>query len=383
MAPQKVQAKHAGGSRVRITWEYPRSKELRGFLIGRGNNPAKQFEPLMAEPLPPNTRSFIDEHANELASNYYIVAAVDTSGNASLSLAQYAMIIDSIPPAPPTGLSGEIDSTGHVTVRWKLGAEQDIQGYLVFFSNSPDHEFSQLTHGPLQDTVFQDTITLKTLTKKIYYKVVAVDYNSNYSGFSEMLTLKRPDIVPPSAAVFDRYKVTEKGIELVWVPSSSEDLAKTVLARMDDNNTWREVATFGVGGATSFTDTVRLKPGQFYSYSLLSVDEDNLSRRSMPIRLKYVDLTQGQPVNNLFANADKEEKKIFVNWTYPVKGEYRFVLYRAVNGSSFTSYKTLRGSITTFNDTDVREGSTYEYSVGVIFKDGRKAPFGKVVKTPL
>ncbi len=73
----------------------------------------------------------------------------------------------------------------------------DIRGFNVFYSNKPDHEFSLLTKTPLTDTVFRDTISLKTLTKKIYYKVVAVDYNSNYSKFSQILELKRPDVVPP------------------------------------------------------------------------------------------------------------------------------------------------------------------------------------------
>ncbi|MFZ6009908.1 MAG: hypothetical protein ACOYXT_06115 [Bacteroidota bacterium] len=385
--PVNVQAKHAGGKKVRITWDYPKqTKAMRGFLIGRGNNPSKQFTPLTAQPLPFKTREYVDMQADESGSNYYIVAAVDTSGNASISLAQYAMIIDSIPPSPPNGLAGAIDSLGHVTLRWKLGSERDIKGYLVFFANKPDHEFSQLTHRPLQDTVFRDTIAIKTLTKKIYYRVVAIDYNSNYSKFSEILELRRPDVVPPSAAVMDSYKVTEQGVELVWVASSSEDLAKTILYRLDDKKKdWTPIATFPANGSKmSFTDTTNLEAGKIYSYSLISIDEDGLqSKRSIPIKLKYADFSKRQAVNNLFVQPNVKDKNIFVNWTYPVKGEYRFIVYRAVNGSGFTSYNTLSGNITSFKDVDVRKGSTYEYSVGVVYKDGKKAPFGKIVKTSL
>jgi hypothetical protein len=383
--PLNVKAKHIGGSQVSVTWEYPKqTKGIKGFLIGRGNNPAKEFMPLVNDPLPPKTREYIDKNANPLASNYYIVAVVDTAGNASLSLSQYAMIIDSLPPAPPAKLKGTIDSLGHVTVHWNPGKEKDIRGYNVFFANKADHEFALLTSSPLQDTIFRDTITLKTLTKKIYYRVVAVDYNSNYSKFSEILELKRPDVVPPSQAVMTDYKVSEKGIELRWIPSSSEDVKNTILYRMDETSkVWKAVATYPAKAkANTYTDTTNLKAGVVYSYSLVVFDEDGLqSKRSVPIKMKYADFAARQAVNTISAQPNSDKNTIFVNWNYPVKGEYRFILYRAVNGSAFESYKSISGNITTFNDKEVKKGSQYEYSVGVIYKDGKKAPFGKVAKT--
>ena len=168
MPPLNVKAKYMGGSQVSVTWEYPKkdNKAVRGFLIGRGNNPSKEFIPLTTTPLPAKDREFIDKTANTMASNFYVVAVVDTAGNASASLAQYAMMIDSIPPAAPSGLKGKIDTLGHVTVSWRQGAERDIRGYNVFYSNQRDHEFSLLTKSPLLDTVYRDTITIKTLTKK-------------------------------------------------------------------------------------------------------------------------------------------------------------------------------------------------------------------------
>ncbi len=384
-APLNVNAKHAGGSRVRITWDYPKqSKDIKGFLIGRGNNPTKQFTPITAEPLGSKVREFIDDHADAMASNYYIVAAIDTAGNAAVSLAHYAMIIDSLPPAPPTHLTGSIDTTGLVTVRWDFGKEKDIKGYQVYFSNHRDHEFSQVTHHAIQDTVFQDTISMKTLTKKIYYRVVAIDYNSNYSAFSEILELKRPDVIPPTAAVMDHYKITEKGVELYWVSSSSEDLDKTVLYRMDEQTKiWKPIITYPItNNKQSYTDTTALLAGKFYSYSLICFDEDGLqSKRSVPIKLKYPDLKTYQAVTSIDAKSLIDEKSILVSWNYPVKGDYRFIIYRAVNGSAFSSYKSVSGSLSTFKDKELKKGSSYEYAVGVVFKNGKKAPYGKIAKT--
>lgn len=385
-APMNVRTTHMGGKNVRISWEYPKqTKAIKGFLIGRGDNPSKRFTPITVEPLSPKTREFIDANSNESGSNYYVVAAVDTSGNAAISLAQYALIIDSIPPSPPKGLAGSIDSAGVVTVRWSPGIERDIKGYLVFFANKPDHEFAQLTHGPVPDTVFQDTTTLKTLTRKIYYRVVAVDYNSNYSAFSEILELKRPDVVPPSQAVVEYYRLTETGIELKWVPSSSEDVAETILYRWSENEkNWKELASFKTADRqNAYLDTAGLVPGKIYTYSLVAVDEDGLrSKHSIPTKVKFADIRSKQPVKNLFAKFT-DGKSIHVNWNYPVNGDYRFIVYRAVDGSGFMSYKSFDGKVTSFTDNDVKKGRSYEYSIGVIYKDGKKAPFGSIVKTSL
>ncbi|MEJ0029139.1 MAG: hypothetical protein WDO15_01640 [Bacteroidota bacterium] len=49
--PQNVKAKYMGGSNVRCNLDYPKKeKAIRGFLIGRGNNPGKEFTPLTNEP---------------------------------------------------------------------------------------------------------------------------------------------------------------------------------------------------------------------------------------------------------------------------------------------------------------------------------------------
>jgi fibronectin type 3 domain-containing protein len=194
--------------------------------------------------------------------------------------------------------------------------------------------------------------------------------------------LKRPDVVPPSAAVMDDYKVTATGVELHWVPSSSEDLSKTVLYRKDEKSTvWKEIASYRVDQkSNSFTDTTGLLAGKIYSYSLVAFDEDGLqSKRSVPIKIRYTDFKSRQAVKTISAKAN--DKVIFVNWNYPVKGEFRFILYRAVNGSAFDSYKSLSGNINAFSDKDVRKGSKYEYSVGVVYKDGKKAPFGSIATT--
>ena len=136
------------------------------------------------------------------------------------SIIMHAMIIDETPPAPPTGLNGEIDSTGIVSLFWDLGPEEDIYAYNVYFANQEDHLFSKVSNQHLKNTSFFDSIQIKTLTEDIFYYVVALDASFNESERSEILKLNRPDVIPPVAPLFENYTVSSSAIEIKWILSS-------------------------------------------------------------------------------------------------------------------------------------------------------------------
>ena len=187
--------------------------------------------------LPGTSRSFIDSSCNENINNYYWIAVFDHEDNVNVTMPQYGTIIDSIAPMPPTGLEGSIDTNGVVTLKWKLGAEPDLRGYFVHYANNARHTFINRTDQPLRDTFWRDTIPLNVLTEQIHYKVVAIDHRFNYSGYSEMLTLSKPDKVPPTSPVFLRSFADEKGIQLQWTNSGSHDVKANVLMRRGQGQT--------------------------------------------------------------------------------------------------------------------------------------------------
>lgn len=92
-------------------------------------------------------------------------------------------MIDSIPPSAPTGLTARSSTSGEVVLSWKPNLEKDLLGYTLHYSNHPDHEFAAITNKPIHDTTFRDTVMIKTLTEHLYYKIVAIDKNYNYSTF--------------------------------------------------------------------------------------------------------------------------------------------------------------------------------------------------------
>ena len=364
-------------------WEKPDPEpDLAGYYIGRGDNLKTNFKPVHDKIIPPESTSFIDYNADRLSGNYYVVAAVDTAGNGSISMVSYAAVIDSIPPAAPSGLEGHIDTTGVVTIKWRLGKEPDLAGYMIYFSNSAEHVFSSVNKKPLADTVFTDTIQIKTLTRHIYYRVKAVDTRWNYSDYSEILVLTRPDLIPPTKPVFTDYEITDKGIKMRWIPSSSTDVAGYEL-RVGENGKEERKIFIPVNKKAEeleFTDR-DAGPGMEYRYVLHTVDESGLrSEPSYPLTVRTPNKRPDAAVTDLTIEKDMEKRGFLLRWSLPEDVPVsRYVLYRAAAGAHFAAYKSIPGAARSFRDHLVRNGIEYEYALKIIFDSGKESPFSNVV----
>lgn len=367
--PEQVSAKNTVNNHVKISWKKKfREPDFIGYLVGRSENATGPFVPLNLRPLPVDATSFTDTSAMLHGTNYYIVSALDTAGNAGNSIPAYVIMTDTIPPAKPTGLAGYIDTTGIVHLHWRLGKEPDLMGYLVYAANDPSHTFVPVAKDFLADTTFTDSITLKTLTSSIYYKIVAFDRNRNPSPYSDMLALKKPLRIKPVTPVFTSFHVSDSAVVLNWIPSTSKGVVSQILYRRLQGDEWQSYAKLGPGVGT-FSDK-NLKKETWYEYSLEAVNDAGLhSQKSFPVNARSYDSGVRQGISGLKATADPAKKIILLNWTYHSSGDYWFVIYRSVNNSEFRTYKDVPGNQHTFTDSDVNKG-VYKYQVKVVFRDG-------------
>ncbi|MCX6269846.1 MAG: fibronectin type III domain-containing protein, partial [Bacteroidetes bacterium] len=339
------------------------------------------FEPFGDKVLPPSATEYIDEHPNPLGDNYYVVDAFDTAGNISSSITAYGILIDSIPPVKPTGLRGSSDTNGIVTLRWKLGPDKDIIGYRVFFANDLNHEFSNLTPYPVKDTMYIDTIKKVTLSKRIYYRIVAVDRNFNHSKVSDILTVMRPDAIPPIPPVFNDYKVSETSVYLSWIPSTSNDVLKHVLYKREAGSPdWIREAEWPVNQKVSSYTVKSLKSKMFYEFTLAAYDSSgHKSRYANPLQIKTFDTGKRKGVTNLKASYWKEKKQLMLSWNYTEEGKYYFLIYRSVNGSALMAYRTVESGNLTFTDDDFMGKGKYQYALKVVYKDGGESAISQAV----
>jgi fibronectin type 3 domain-containing protein len=265
---------------------------------------------------------------------------------------------------------------GAVKLTWHQGKENDIEGYRIYRANAKDHVFNPIS-STVPDTIFQDTITLNTLTKHVYYEIVAVDRNKNNSPYSDILELKRPDIVPPVAPVIDDFKSGDKTMQIHWVCSSSDDVINQILYRKTKDQDWQVIAQLGQK-INVYRDTL-VERNNWYEYSLEAVDESGLhSDRSFPLNVKVYDSGIRPPVQNLNVIKNPDGKSLLVSWKYSEKGDYVFKIYRSADGKEMVTYKSLSPDQHSFTDDNLIRG-TYLYSIKVVYKDGGESQIIKSI----
>ncbi len=367
--PEEIAAKNTKDNAVKITWtKRIKEADFSGYLVGRADKATGPFLPLVTQPLPTGATEYTDNTAEAHGTNYYVVAAIDTAGNAGTSVPVYVIMTDTIPPAPPSGLAGNVDTTGIVHIRWKAGKEPDMLGYMVYSANAADHIFTPVSQDFVADTTFTDSITLKTLTKHIYYEVVAFDKNRNPSAFSKPLDLKRPDKIPPVSPAIRQFFVTDSSVMLSWAVSSSTDVQSQILYRREKGGNWATYAEL-MPELNSYTDH-KVKKQNWYEYTLEAVDSSGLhSEKSFPLNVRVYDSGQRPAAEDFTVKKSADGKSLELTWKYNAAGDFWFVIYRSVDGSELMTYRNLPPGQHEFNEPALKKG-TYQYAIKAVYRDG-------------
>jgi uncharacterized protein len=180
--------------------------------------------------------------ANPVSAAYYYIEAVDVTGRVYPSVAVLGQPRDVTPPVAPSGLSGLISRTGEVKLKWDKNTEPDLDGYLVFYSNYSDGDYSQFTTKPTKTNEYATTIHTSFAMDSIFIKIAAVDLRFNKSAYSTILRMARRDITPPSKPVINHLLGREMGVRIAWSLPTDNDLASIVLQRkLASGSNWKTI----------------------------------------------------------------------------------------------------------------------------------------------
>lgn len=383
--PQIQSTRHLGGTRVEIKWTMPAHEgDLKGFWVSRAQNVSSQYEKVGRFVSKDSTR-VVDYKADPTAANHYRVVAVDTAGNERASFPAYVAMNDTVVPAAPKGLMAKVitdkaNKAGVVTLTWRRNIEMDVQGYYVYFANDPDHEFSQITKRMVADTVFKDTITLQSLTKNVYYKVVAVDKHFNISEFSAGAPAKRPDIIRPVAPLITEVAVKEDNtVSIRWQRSPSNDVVEYQLYRRESGKEWVKVKTFK--SPEVFVD--KLQSESVFEYFIQVVDDNGLvSEPSITKTAKRLPRSWATEAPVLKVTYNKESKQNLLTWLYPQRTSYRIAIYRAEAKQGYHLIGFAKASESQFVDKPL-QSDRYKYVLKVLFSDGQESPFSAAVEVKM
>lgn len=325
------------------------------------NGPYNQINP---RSLPGTTRAFTDK--NPLATNYYQILL---SGNDELKSYSFPFLFcmeDKEPPARPEFLAGNVDSSGIVTLLWKENTEADLLGYKLFRSNSADGEFVPMKHGIISGNSFHDSITLNTLSRKIYYQLVAIDENYNASDYSLSLELKRPDTIPPSPGLISMIKAFDGGIEIKLQNSPSNDIKEYDLFRNSgEDTTMIHVFKWISQLPPEYKDQIT-GSDKILRYSLVTTDE--AGNTSEYTRSVYSKRSAGQKVG-LICSQSSDGRSVDLEWKIlPGFEVLKTIIYRKKDEEPLAIYETIEGPANSFSDKNAEISSRYNYQVVVYGK---------------
>lgn len=412
-------ALQANGS-VQLTWTFPedKQKDIVGFVVEKARRAnGVPYQTLHRQKtLPATTRSFTDSKVsgvayyrlgivskkplggdkktvNQLGGKSVNKANAQPSNNISYTYPFLVQVPDTIAPQPPTLVRGIVDSAGKVTLRWNRSVDADVEGYRVYRANYAGEEFSQVTKAMVNDTVFVDSITVKSLTTKVLYKVQAIDEYVNPSEFSKVAVLRRPDVVPPVAPVFTQVTSADSGVSLVWQASTSSDVAHHALYRQQrgKTNEWVLIQKFGaktIKADTSqslqqmirFTDKTT-PAGKDFQYTVIAVDSSRLeSAPAKPVVGRKIDKGVRGEIKKLKASSSTEPLEITLRWKYdhPQNPE-SFSVYRGVELGGLKLYTRIKGDVRTWSDKNVQRNTSYKYRIQANFRRGAVSKFSKLV----
>ncbi len=363
---------------VKLNWKFPQEGNflLKSFDLLRVNQATKAQEVLKTN-LKPAVRQVID--SLPLGSNYYVVRANDLYGRQNLSFPYLVQLEDSIPPLPPIGLSGRIDTLGQVFLSWDNNAEPDLYGYQVYKSNFLSEQFIQLPGDIQNANSYIDSINLNTLTEKIYYKVVAIDKRFNTSDFSTILELKKPDFMPPVPPVLSQIKGDSLGIVLYWNSSSSEDVIHHAIYRKAENEQqWNLIKTISGSDTAQYFHDRQVEHRTLYQYTMVALDDDGLeSIPASPLSMRWMSPRPYQPVSQLFYKLDKNAAKVSLSWAYEAGLVEKYLIYKSINGAPLMLFKTLEPTKKQLDDSFKASDKEIEYRIVAAFSTGERTELSK------
>ncbi len=371
-APVIDSTRNIGGRQIKISWTQRKaSGDLAGYFVNRGVTAKGPFHLLTAAMLDRHVTTFIDTAAVDHAGNFYVVIAVDTARNVSASAPSYGYLLDSVAPAAPVDLTGTVDSSGVVRLKWTANREPDLLGYQVYFSYDSNYRFSQVTKRVISDSFFVDTIAMNALDRKVYYKIVALDKNDNHSAFSAAAELHKPVLIPPTAPVAGKIAVSGKQVDIEWVQSRSEGVLGYAIYRKGADSLWVRAGTLSQDWgrqSVHFVDSIHYNAD--YYYAAEAYDSSGLhSARSFAVHVRSHSADTVDAPTGLQAQWDQARHSVALSWSYLGAGDYFFVVYRSVAGGAMQAWHSFEKGVSTGRDADVKKGS-YRYAIVVVRRDG-------------
>ncbi len=366
-APGPVSTSNTGSS-ITLSWPKGTDSDLRTFLVYRATAAEGPFGAGVPV-LPPagSTVSYTDTSVTANTRYYYIVRAVDTHANVSDPSSVASEIIDTIPPAPPTGLAATPGDTT-VALSWSPSPEADLAGYNAYYRASGATTWIKSNATLLGTT----THSVTGLTNGLAYEfsVTALDTEPNESAHSAAVSATPVDSTGPAIPSGLAATAGNRSVALAWTANSEADLAGYNVYRSDAvAGTYIQINT-SLLASPAYSDT-GLTNGTPYFYKVTAVDtSSNESAQSSAVSAtpRYTKPT-GLTLDST------TDSSATMSWTAVAEPDLAgYDVWRSgVSGSGYAKLTASPISSTSYTDSGIAAG-TYFYVVTAAATGGDQSP---------
>jgi hypothetical protein len=369
---------------LEIEWEFAQQGEsfIKGFELNRSDN-AENGYTVVVKDVEPDRRRLLFDKDKLHASNYFTIMAIPHEGEPRKSFPVFVQPTDSIPPSIPTGLHGEIDSAGIVTLSWNKNIEQDLLGYKIYRTFLKNGEIIPLFDIALRDTVYIDTVDIHNMNRKVYYTVSAADMRYNQSDPAPVLELEKPDIIPPSSPVISGYRVRNDGIEIQWINSPDANVIQHRVWRREKSNKYMPtllLKSITDSAVKNYVDTSAVT-NIHYVYTVTAMKKNWLESSPSNELTAFTKFQKRQTADLDYFNAvvDKQNKMLKLTWSDKLQNVQYYELYKGVTDENISLWKTVQGDIHEIVDDNLSLNTTYQYVIRAILKNGKNTK-NKILK---
>jgi len=346
---------------VAIEWEFDPANEglIESFSLERSDDD-KEYRDFIA-PIDKTHRSIIATDVPP--TSYFAITANSLSGKRMRSYSALVQIVDTLPPAVPTGLRAIADTTGAVKLSWNGNTDKGRFGYRIFRGQTAQDELVPLNDVAWRDTVYVDSINLHTLNRSVYYAITALDERYNQSDKTAVVEVERPEVIPPTPPFITKIGV-ENGRNLVsWVGGGESNLAGYDLYRKNGMDAEFELLAEIPVPVCEYED-VAIENNGVYIYRVVSRSKGGLLSKASP-DYKVTSIVKSPTTTAVKFDVIPAVGMMKLVWKTSIADVTGIQIYKKSDGGVYGLMSEGLAPVGKIEDGDVVPGTGYGYMIVV------------------
>lgn len=345
-----------------IEWEFDNANEslIDSFTLERSDD-NKDFSDYISR-IDKRQRSITAPDIR--STNYFSVTANTITGRRMRSFTALVQPVDTLPPIVPVGLRAIADTTGVVKLTWQANKDKGRFGYRIYRGQTAEEELIPINDVAHRDTVYVDSINLRTLNRRIYYAVTALDERYNQSSKSALVEVKRPEIIPPTPPLITRIDVENGKNIIIWVSGQEETLVGYDIRRQRDKEGEFELIISITGSGIYQYEDTDVENNGVYTYRVMSRSEGGLVSNASP-DYRVTAIKKLSEKNPAAFELTPSKDNIRLSWNVFVPDVVNVQLYKKREGGNYGLMADGLAAVGELKDADVAPGMTYGYMLVV------------------